>query len=224
MPKARRDRWRAFGAAFFGWMLDGYDFTILTLVLLEIQRDLVIDNAAVGALGTATLLARPLGGLAAGAAADRWVGKLPLMISILWFSGFAFLSGFSTSYSMLFFLRTMFGLGMGGEWAAEMPLVLEHWGTLADTRIGSRWNDQSGINGQRCSTPAVPVLIEFPRVLVGCAADRRNCCRRHRTTQRPRRILQRAEGVRCDRADGRGRVVRKPLPAPRKAVGNWLAT
>ena len=59
VPSARRDRWRAFGAAFFGWMLDGYDFTILTLVLLEIQRDLVIDNAAVGALGTATLLARP---------------------------------------------------------------------------------------------------------------------------------------------------------------------
>jgi SHS family lactate transporter-like MFS transporter len=127
VPKARRDRRRAFGAAFFGWMLDGYDFTILTLVLLEIQRDLVIDNAAVGALGTATLLARPVGGLAAGAAADRWGRKLPLMISIMWFSGFAFLSGFSTSYSMLFFLRTMFGLGMGGEWAAGMPLVLEHW-------------------------------------------------------------------------------------------------
>jgi MFS transporter, SHS family, lactate transporter len=28
---------------------------------------------------------------------------------------------------MLFFLRAMFGFGMGGEWAAGMPLVLEHW-------------------------------------------------------------------------------------------------
>jgi SHS family lactate transporter-like MFS transporter len=50
-----------------------------------------------------------------------------MMISIVWFSVFAFLSGFSTSYSMLFFLRAMFGLGMGAEWAAGMPLVLEHW-------------------------------------------------------------------------------------------------
>jgi SHS family lactate transporter-like MFS transporter len=51
------------------------------------------------------------------------------MISVLWFSLFAALSGFSTSYAMLFALRALFGLGMGGEWAAGMPLVLEHWPT-----------------------------------------------------------------------------------------------
>jgi SHS family lactate transporter-like MFS transporter len=49
------------------------------------------------------------------------------MLSVLWFSLFAFLSGFSTSYAMLFAFRALFGLGMGGEWAAGMPLVLEHW-------------------------------------------------------------------------------------------------
>jgi SHS family lactate transporter-like MFS transporter len=51
------------------------------------------------------------------------------MLSVLWFSLFAFLSGFSTSYAMLFALRALFGIGMGGEWAAGMPLVLEHWPT-----------------------------------------------------------------------------------------------
>jgi MFS transporter, SHS family, lactate transporter len=49
------------------------------------------------------------------------------MLSILWFSLFAGLSGFSTSYAMLFGFRALFGIGMGGEWAAGMPLVLEHW-------------------------------------------------------------------------------------------------
>ena len=49
------------------------------------------------------------------------------MLSILWFSLFAGLSGFSTSYAMLFAFRALFGIGMGGEWAAGMPLVLEHW-------------------------------------------------------------------------------------------------
>jgi len=49
------------------------------------------------------------------------------MLSILWFSIFAFLSGFSTSYAMLFAFRALFGIGMGGEWAAGMPLALEHW-------------------------------------------------------------------------------------------------
>ena len=49
------------------------------------------------------------------------------MLSILWFSLFAFLSGFSKSYTMLFALRALFGVGMGGMWAAGMPLVIEHW-------------------------------------------------------------------------------------------------
>jgi SHS family lactate transporter-like MFS transporter len=49
------------------------------------------------------------------------------MISILWFSVFSLLSGFATSYWNLLLFRALFGLGMGAEWAAGMPLVLEHW-------------------------------------------------------------------------------------------------
>jgi len=49
------------------------------------------------------------------------------MLSILWFSIFAFLRGLSTSYAVLFAVRALFGIGMGGEWAAGMPLALEHW-------------------------------------------------------------------------------------------------
>src|SRR5687767_6050903 len=117
---------RAFAAAFFGWMLDGFDFTILTFVLADIQRSFTVDNALAGALGTITLMFRLIGGAAAGAAADRWGRKLPLILSIVWFSLFTVLSGFSTSYGMLFACRALFGIGMGGEWAAGMPLALEH--------------------------------------------------------------------------------------------------
>ena len=117
---------RAFAAAFFGWMLDGFDFTILTFVLADIQRSFTVDNALAGALGTVTLMFRLIGGAAAGTAADRWGRKLPLILSIVWFSLFTVLSGFSTSYAMLFACRALFGIGMGGEWAAGMPLALEH--------------------------------------------------------------------------------------------------
>ena len=123
----RAERRRAFIAAFLGWMLDGYDFTVLTLVLIDIGRDLSVDNAALGALGTVTLVMRLVGGVAAGAAADRIGRKLPLIVSIVWFSVFAFLSGFAVDYWTLFLCRALFGLGMGGEWAAGMPLVLEHY-------------------------------------------------------------------------------------------------
>jgi MFS transporter, SHS family, lactate transporter len=122
-----REQWRAFYATFFGWVLDGFDFTILTFIIIDIQKSFTIDNALAGALGTVTMLMRLVGGVAAGTAADRWGRKGPLMLSILWFSIFAFLSGFSTSYAMLFAFRALFGIGMGGEWAAGMPLTLEHW-------------------------------------------------------------------------------------------------
>ena len=122
-----REQRKVFAATFLAWMLDAFDFTILTFILIDIQQSFTVDRALAGALGTVTLMFRLLGGLGAGMMADRWGRKLPLMLSILWFSLFAFLSGFSTSYAMLFAFRALFGIGMGGPWAAGMPLALEQW-------------------------------------------------------------------------------------------------
>ena len=122
-------QWKAFFATFFGWLLDGFDFLIMTFILIDIQDSFTVDRALAGALGTVTLMFRLVGGFGAGLMADRWGRRLPLMLSILWFSIFAFLSGFSTSYAMLFAFRALFGIGMGGVWAAGMPLALEHWPT-----------------------------------------------------------------------------------------------
>lgn len=123
------DQWQAFWAVFLGWVVDAFDFTISTFILIDIQSSFGVDRGSAGALGTVTLMMRLVGGVASGTLADKYGRKLPLMISVLWFSVFAFLSGFSTSYAMLFALRALFGIGMGGEWAAGMPLVLEHWPT-----------------------------------------------------------------------------------------------
>jgi SHS family lactate transporter-like MFS transporter len=132
------DQWRAFAATFLGWMFDGFDFTVLTFILIDIQNTFAVDAVLAGALGTVTLVMRLVGGVVAGAAADKWGRKLPLMLSILWISIFAFLSGFSTSYAMLFAFRAFFGIGMGGLWAAGMPLTLEHWPThLRGTASGA---------------------------------------------------------------------------------------
>ncbi|MQA30475.1 MAG: MFS transporter [Luteitalea sp.] len=121
------DQWRAFFAAYLGWLLDGFDFTILTFLLVDISRSFTVSSALAGALGTVTLMFRLVGGIGAGVAADRWGRKGPLMFSILWYSLFAFFGGFSTSYTMLFICRALFGIGMGGVWAAGMPLAIEHW-------------------------------------------------------------------------------------------------
>ena len=78
-----KEQWKAFLATFFGWMLDGFDFTVMTFILIDIQNSFTVDSALAGALGTVTLLFRLVGGLGAGMAADRWGRKLPLMLSIL---------------------------------------------------------------------------------------------------------------------------------------------
>src|SRR2546423_6083422 len=107
-------QWRAFLAAYLGWVLDAFDFTILTFLLVDIQHSFTVNRAEVGALGSITLICRVVGGMASGTAADRWGRKGPLLFSIVWYSIFAFLSGFSTSYGALFTLRALFGIGMGG--------------------------------------------------------------------------------------------------------------
>jgi MFS transporter, SHS family, lactate transporter len=121
------EQWRAFWAVFLGWVVDAFDFNMLAFILIDIQKSFTVDRALAGALGSVTLIMRLSGAAIFGTIADKYGRKLPLMLSVLWFSLFAFLSGFSTSYTMLFGLRALFGIGMGGEWAAGMPLVLEHW-------------------------------------------------------------------------------------------------
>lgn len=122
-----REQWKAFLATFFAWVIDAFDFTILTFVLVNIQQSFSVNAALAGLLGTVTLVFRVIGGIGAGTAADRWGRKPPILFSIAWFTAFAFLSGLSTSYVMLFAFRALFGIGMGGMWAAGVPLALEHW-------------------------------------------------------------------------------------------------
>jgi SHS family lactate transporter-like MFS transporter len=122
-----RQQWKTFLTTFAAWTLDAFDFTIITFVLTDIRRSFEVNLALAGALATVTLLFRMVGGIGAGTYADRYGRKGPILFSIAWYTAFAFLSGLSTSYAMLFAFRGLFGIGMGGMWAAGMPLALEQW-------------------------------------------------------------------------------------------------
>ena len=134
-----RIQWNAFFAAFLGWASDGFDFSILSFLLIDIERSFTVDKALAGALGTVTLMFRLVGGLSAGTAADRFGRKFPLVLSILWLSLFSLLSGFSTSYAMLFGVRALFGIGMGGVWAAGMPLASNTGPIVCAARRQDSW-------------------------------------------------------------------------------------
>jgi SHS family lactate transporter-like MFS transporter len=122
-----RAQWSAFTAAWAGWVLDAFDFTIYLVVAPEIAREFGVSTTAVMGSLTLTLLVRLLGGVAAGALADRYGRKLPLMLSLVWFAVFDGLVAVAPSFAWVLALRTLFGFGMGAEWTAGSTLAMESW-------------------------------------------------------------------------------------------------
>src|SRR5213078_903889 len=114
-------------AAALGLMLDAFDAILYALLLAYTMRRLGMSKALAGSLGSLTLLASGIGGVAFGFLADRIGRKRALMLSILTYSICSFASGLSTSVLMLAVFRFILGLGMGGEWNTGATLVAETW-------------------------------------------------------------------------------------------------
>ena len=122
-----KDQWIAWWAAWLGWTLDAFDFTIFLLIMVPIAKEFDVPLTAVTAVFTITLWLRLVGATASGWLADRVGRKIPLMISILWYSICNFIAGFSPSFAFLFFFRALLGIGMGAEWPAGASLAMESW-------------------------------------------------------------------------------------------------
>src|SRR5262245_37125076 len=122
-----RGQWATFGAAWIGWVLDAFDFSIFVLVMQEMQREFGVSNTAARGTITLTLVLRLVGASCVGSLADRWGRKLPLMLSIVWFALCDGAIAFAPSFTWVLVLRTLFGLGMGAEWAVGATLAMENW-------------------------------------------------------------------------------------------------
>src|SRR5271168_4841619 len=122
-----KDQWLAWVAAWLGWTLDAFDFTIFLLIMLPISQEFHVPLTAVTAVFTLTLWLRLAGATGSGWLADRIGRKKPLMISILWYSICNFIAGFSPTFAFLFFFRALLGIGMGAEWPAGASLAMESW-------------------------------------------------------------------------------------------------
>ncbi|HTR55390.1 MAG TPA: MFS transporter [Kofleriaceae bacterium] len=120
-----RAQWAAFAAAWVGWVLDAFDFTIYICVAGSIIKEFGVSPTAVAGSLTLTLLVRLVGGMVAGWIADRWGRKLPLMMSLVWFAVFDAAIYFAPTFGWLLVLRTLFGFGMGAEWTAGTALAME---------------------------------------------------------------------------------------------------
>jgi SHS family lactate transporter-like MFS transporter len=142
-PEPARAHWGAFIAAWCGWVLDAFDFTVYLLVMKQIATEFNVGIAAVSGSITLTLLLRLGGASVAGWMADRWGRKLPLMLSLVWFAVFDAAIYFAPSFMWILVLRTVFGFGMGAEWTAGTALAMEslppHRRKLASGILQAGW-------------------------------------------------------------------------------------
>src|SRR4029077_3624870 len=112
-------------AGFLGWTLDAFDFFVLTFILAPVAKDFGQTIAAIALTITASLATRWIGAILFGLFADRYGRRIPLIANILYFSLIEVLSGLAPSYKSFFFLRLLYGIGMGGEWGVGASLAME---------------------------------------------------------------------------------------------------
>lgn len=123
-------------AALLGWMFDGMEMGIFPLVARPALQHFQVVSAVLdegfvqrwmGIVTAAFLLGAAAGGLVFGWLGDR-IGRVRAMTaSILCYSLFTGLCYLATAPWHLAVLRFIAALGMGGEWALGVALVMESW-------------------------------------------------------------------------------------------------
>lgn len=131
--KLSRGQWMVLAAAFLGWMFDGVEIGLFPLVARPALQELlqVTDDQLVGRwngiLAASFLLGAALGGVTFGWLGDR-IGRVRAMVlSVLAYSIFTGAGYLATHPIHLGIFRFIASLGMGGEWAVGVALVMECW-------------------------------------------------------------------------------------------------
>lgn len=127
-------QWKSGIAAWLGWLFDGLDMHLYTLVWTVFVAQLMglpEDHADVGTKGSiiqaAFLVGWALGGGFFGRLGDVLGRSRTLMLTILTYALFTGLSFFAETWWQLMICRFLSALGIGGEWAVGASLLSETW-------------------------------------------------------------------------------------------------
>lgn len=112
-------------AGFLGWTLDAFDFFVIVFLYDTLSHQFGVTKKAIVFTTTATLALRPVGAFLFGLLADRFGRRIPLMANVIYFSIIELACGFAPNYTVFLILRSLFGIGMGGEWGVGASLAME---------------------------------------------------------------------------------------------------
>lgn len=125
-------QWIVLAAAFLGWMFDGVEIGLFPLIVRPALQDLGMTSDADIAKWNSVVVACFLLGAAAGGVVFGWLGDKigrvrAMVMSVLTYSLFTGACYFAMAPWQLGVFRFMASLGMGGEWALAVALVMECW-------------------------------------------------------------------------------------------------
>jgi MFS family permease len=127
-------QWRSGVAAWLGWLFDGLDMHLYTLVATPFVAELLAVDLRSDAVREKSswiqatfLVGWALGGGLFGRIGDRLGRSRALMLTILTYALFTGLSFFAEDWWHLLIYRFLAALGIGGEWAVGASLLSETW-------------------------------------------------------------------------------------------------
>lgn len=132
-PASATARYMALLAAFLGWLFDGVEIGLYPLVARPAIAELAGDpsmaafHANHSWVVVAFLVGAACGGALFGWLGDRFGRVRAMAWSVLVYSIFSGLCGLSGEVWHLVLFRFLSALGMGGEWALGVALVMEVW-------------------------------------------------------------------------------------------------
>ena len=134
-PPLSPRQWKSGIAAWLGWMFDGLDMHLYTLVAAPfvalLLGGLATTDPAVGKYASLIqggfLLGWAVGGGVFGWIGDRLGRSRTLSFTVLTYAFFTGLSFFAETWWQLMILRFLAALGIGGEWAVGASLISETW-------------------------------------------------------------------------------------------------
>lgn len=128
-------QWRSGIAAWLGWLFDGLDMHLYTLVALPLVVSLLgVTSSADSAvkeksalIQAAFLVGWALGGAFFGRLGDLIGRSRALALTVLTYALCTGLCAFSQTWWQLMIFRFISALGIGGEWAVGASLIVETW-------------------------------------------------------------------------------------------------
>lgn len=120
-----RFHWRLVFLSGMGWMFDGMDTILLSLVLPALMLSWQLSAAQVGLVGTIDRLGALCGAALAGLLADRHGRRSLFQATLLIYSLGTGLLALATNFLSFLLIRFFVGMGLGGELPVVATLVTE---------------------------------------------------------------------------------------------------